>query len=47
MTSEATASDHIKRVTENGTAYERIVLLATSVAHWDCSNEPIEPALPS
>ncbi len=45
MNNAATASDYIKRVTENGTAYERTILLATSVAHWAYANEPIEPPL--
>ena len=45
MSNEATASDYIKRITENGTAYERTILLATSVAHWAYANEPIEPPL--
>ena len=47
MTSEATASDHIKQVIEAGTAYERIILLTTSVANWAYGNDPIaaEPPL--
>lgn len=45
MTSAATARDYIKEVIERGTAYERIILLATSVGHWAYGNEPIEPPL--
>lgn len=45
MSNEAIASDYIKQVTESGTAYQRIILLATSVAHWAYTNEPIEPPL--
>lgn len=38
-------SDYVLEVIENGSAYQRIILLATSVAHWAYANEPIEPPL--
>jgi hypothetical protein len=45
MTNEATASDHIKQVIESGTPYQRLILLATSVAHWAYTDAAIEPPL--
>ena len=45
MSNKYTSEDYIRDVIESGTAYERVRLLATSVAHWAYQNEPIEPPL--
>lgn len=45
MNDEATASDHVKQVIESGTPHQRVILLATSVAHWAYADTAIEPPL--
>jgi hypothetical protein len=38
MSNEATSIEYIEKITESGTAHQRIMLLATSVAHWAFSD---------